>query len=134
MQFTKWILESHTHTKKKTLDFITLIDALLLIFQFPMDYLVCFKTDYTKDFQICKWEFKHPGATHIFTSCNSWTLNLFDKMLLPLSSPPDWNLKTVSYTQLHEASLNYYLPGTLSANESKQLYQNVVQMVADISY
>lgn len=87
------VASKNKQKKKHTLDFITLIDTLLLIFRFPMDYLVCFKTEYRKDFQICKWEFKHPGATHIFTSCNSWVLNLFDGILSPLSSPPRLKFK-----------------------------------------
>lgn len=49
--------------QRNTLDF-TLISVLLLIFQFPVDYPVYFKTDYMKDFQSCKWEFKHPDPTH----------------------------------------------------------------------
>lgn len=35
--------------QRNTLDF-TLISVLLLIFQFPVDYPVYFKTDYRKEF------------------------------------------------------------------------------------
>lgn len=49
--------------QRNTLDF-TLMSVLLLIFQFPVDYPVYFKTDYRKDCQSCKWEFKHPDPTH----------------------------------------------------------------------